>query len=246
MIAVVIMAAGKGTRMNSDLPKVLHPIAGRPMIQHVLTAARELQPQRLIVIVGHQRERVIAELVKQGIEFVVQEPQLGTGHAVLQARPLLNDFRGEIVILSGDVPLLRAATLQQLVKEHRSKGVVATVISTIAPNPQGYGRIVRDESGDFQQIVEQREATDEIRAIQEINSGIYCFNSNSLFQVLTQVKPDNSKGEYYLTDVIRILKGNGEAVQAVNIAGFWEVCGINTVAELAEAEKAFLQAKVVS
>ncbi len=245
MIAVVIMAAGKGTRMNSDLPKVLHRIDGQPLIAHVLAAARELTPQRLIVIVGHRRAEVKREIKASDVEFALQEPQLGTGHAVLQTKPLLNDLAGEIVILSGDVPLLRAVTLQRLIRNHRSKHAAVTVLSTICPDPTGYGRIVRDERAEFTQIVEEREATPQIRAISEINSGIYCFNSKSLFSVLGQVKAENSKGEYYLTDVIRMLKERGETVQAVNIADFWEVRGINTVGELAEAEAAYLQAKAI-
>lgn len=231
--------------MNSDLPKVLHLINGRPLIAHVLAAARALSPQRLIIIVGHRREEVMAEISAPDVEFAIQDPQLGTGHAVLQAKPLLNDFAGEIVILSGDVPLLRAETLQRLISEHRTRNAVATVLSTVCPDPSGYGRIVRDEQGEFTQIVEEREATPQIRMISEINSGIYCFNSKSLLSVLGQVKAENSKGEYYLTDVIRMLKERGEAVQAVNIADFWEVRGINTVSELAEAEAAFLQAKAI-
>jgi UDP-N-acetylglucosamine diphosphorylase/glucosamine-1-phosphate N-acetyltransferase len=245
VIAVLVMAAGKGTRMNSDLPKVLHRIDGRPLIELVLAAARELKPDRLIVIVGHQREQVMREISDSDVEFAVQEPQSVTGHAVLQAVPLLNGFQGEIVILSGDVPLLRGQTLQHLVAVHRLRGVAATVLSTVTPDPTGYGRIVRDGIGQVVKIVEQRHATAEILTLSEINSGIYCFNFNSLIDVLGQVRADNTKGEYYLTDVIQILKNRGEAVQAVNIADFWEVRGINTNVELAEAEATFLRAKAM-
>jgi UDP-N-acetylglucosamine diphosphorylase/glucosamine-1-phosphate N-acetyltransferase len=245
MIAVIVMAAGKGTRMNSDSPKVMHHVGGQPLIEHVLAAARELHPNRLIVIVGHQREKVKASIQAPDVEFAIQEPQLGTGHAVLQAKPLLNDFAGEIVILSGDVPLLRAKTLQRLIHQHRSKRAAATVLSTTCPDPTGYGRIVRDIQGGFTQIIEEREASSDVKHIREINSGIYCFNSNDLLPALEELRTDNSKGEYYLTDVIRFLKDRGEIVQAVNIADFEEVRGINTIHELADAEAAFRQAKAL-
>lgn len=245
MIAVLVMAAGKGTRMNSDLPKVLHHINGKPLIEHVLDAARELKPDQLIVIIGHGREDVMKALAGENIQFAVQEPQLGTGHAVMQAQPLLNNFKGEIVILSGDVPLLRAATLQRLLAEHRSQNADVTVLSTTAPDPEGYGRIIRDEQGKFIKIVEDREADTSEKLVNEINSGIYCFESRMLFSSLAQLKPDNAKSEYYLTDIVQILNASGGLVQAVDIADFWEVCGINTIAELRAAEASLTQSKVM-
>jgi UDP-N-acetylglucosamine diphosphorylase/glucosamine-1-phosphate N-acetyltransferase len=238
LLAVIILAAGKGTRMNSDLPKVLHKICGKTLIQHVLRTARELDPERVVVIVGHRRDEVKAELRDCDAECVVQEPQLGTGHAVLQTAPLLSEFTGDVIVLSGDVPLLKTNTLKQLIRDHQKSGVAVTVLSTMAPDPKGYGRIVRKQDGSFSRIVEEREASAVERQIAEINSGIYCFRAGSLFDALRSVGADNSKGEYYLTDVIGILRGQGKTVQAVNLAEFREVQGINTQAELANAEEA--------
>ena len=245
MTAVVIMAAGKGTRMNSDLPKVLHRIRDRPLIDHVLATARQLHPERLILIVGHNHERVMAAVTGTDVEFVVQEPQLGTGHAVMQVLPLLNNFAGEVVILSGDVPLLQATTLLRLIFEHRSQSADVTVLSTIAPDPSGYGRIIRNGRGKFIKIVEHRDATPDELCVREINSGIYCFNAKALFQALADLRPENAKGEYYLTDAVHILNIRGRVMQAVDIADFWEVCGINTMEELHSAEAALAQRKVM-
>jgi UDP-N-acetylglucosamine diphosphorylase/glucosamine-1-phosphate N-acetyltransferase len=237
LLAIVILAAGKGTRMNSDLPKVLHTLDGVPLIEHVLRAARPLKPARTVVIVGHQRQQVLDQLKDSGVEFAVQEPQLGTGHAVQQAKPVLDGFRGAVIVLSGDVPMLRAATLKKLLEAHQHSGAAATVLSTQAENPTAYGRIIRDAEGRFLRIVEEREATAEEKAIHEINSGIYCFNSEELFTTLRDVRADNSKGEYYLTDVVGLLRRQGLPVQAVDFADFNEVQGINTVAELASAQR---------
>ena len=245
MIAILIMAAGKGTRMNSDLPKVLHAINGKPLIDHVLIAARQMHPERLVVIVGHQRDEVMRVVGSDGIQFAVQDPQLGTGHAVMQTKPLLNDFLGDVVILSGDVPLLRAPTLQRLLVEHRAKNADATVLTTQAQNPTGYGRIIRNKQGNFVKIVEEREASDSEKVIKEVNSGIYCFRSLELFAALSELKPGNSKGEYYLTDVIQILNAHGKLVQAVDIADFWEVCGINTIPELKAAEDRLIRSRAI-
>jgi UDP-N-acetylglucosamine diphosphorylase/glucosamine-1-phosphate N-acetyltransferase len=238
VLAIVILAAGKGTRMKSDLPKVLHRLGGKPLIAHVLDTAHALAPDRMVVIVGHRREEVIALLADSGVEWVVQDPQLGTGHAVLQTRNVLSEFQGDTVVLSGDVPLLKAATLQHLIEFHRQENASATVLSTYADDPAGYGRIIRGSDGQFVRIVEEREASPLEKAIHEINSGVYCFRANELFQALIQVKSDNSKGEYYLTDIIGILKTSGKKVQVYDKAKYREVQGINTLAELAEAEAA--------
>jgi UDP-N-acetylglucosamine diphosphorylase/glucosamine-1-phosphate N-acetyltransferase len=244
MLAVVIMAAGKGTRMKSDLPKVLHVLGGQSLIDYVLKTAEQLHPDRLVIIVGHKHEEVRKHIGNRAI-FVRQEPQLGTGHAVQQVEEALNDFEGDVVVLTGDAPLLRAGTLQKMQDEHNKVKAVATVLSAIALNPFGYGRIVRDEAGRFLRIVEEKDATPEEKAIAEVNSGVYFFDSALLFSTLKQVKPNNSKGEFYLTDVIGLLKDSGKTVQAVKLADYYEIRGINTVEELQDAEKRFHSANTV-
>jgi UDP-N-acetylglucosamine diphosphorylase/glucosamine-1-phosphate N-acetyltransferase len=236
VLAIIVLAAGKGTRMNSDLPKVLHRLSGVPLIHHVLNAAEQLHPDRTVVVVGHRRSEVMASLTGRKAEFAVQDPQLGTGHAVQQAVPILNGYSGEVVVLSGDVPLLRAKTLKALLSKHQSAKATATVLSTVAPDPTAYGRIVRDTSGVFIKIVEEREANEQEKKVREINSGVYCFDATMLFRGLGEIRADNSKGGYYLTDVIAVLRQAGEIVQAVDLADYREVRGINTVAELEDAE----------
>jgi UDP-N-acetylglucosamine diphosphorylase/glucosamine-1-phosphate N-acetyltransferase len=236
LLTIIILAAGKGTRMKSDLPKVLHRLGGKPLIVHVLKTARELRPDRLLVVVGHGRDAVLKELVNTGADGVVQEPQLGTGHAVLQCRATLSDFAGDVVVLSGDVPLLKSATLQKLVERHRHSGASASVLTARTDDPGEYGRIVRGEDGEFVGIAEARDATPQQREIREINSGIYCFRASALFGALGRVRTDNRKGEYYLTDVVGLLAKAGHNVQAFELTDFTEVQGINTVSELAQAE----------
>jgi len=239
LLAIVIMAAGKGKRMESEIPKVLHLLAGRPFIDYVLDAASVLSAITTVVVIGHKREQVQDHLEGRGVQFAVQDPPLGTGHAVLQAEPLLAGFVGGIVVLSGDVPLIQRKTLARLVETHQQSRNAATVLTTIAENPTGYGRIVRDEAGVFKGIVEEREASAAIRQVTEVNSGVYVFDSAQLFDYLKQVRPDNRKGEYYLTDLIEIMIKAGRHVEAHSLAAFWEVRGINTKQELRDAEREY-------
>ncbi len=239
MLAVIVMAAGKGKRMESEIPKVLHLLAGRPFIDYVLDAASVLCADATVAVIGHKREQVRSHLEGRGVQFVVQDPPLGTGHAVLQAEPLLAGFVGDIVVLSGDVPLIQRTTLAQLVEIHRQRRNATTVLTTVAENPAGYGRIVRDEKGVFSAIVEEREASAEVRQVKEINSGIYVFDSTEFFDYLKQIQPDNRKGEYYLTDLIEIMVKAGKRVEAYPVADFWEVRGINTKQEVKEAEREY-------
>ena len=239
MLAVIIMAAGKGKRMESELPKVLHLLVGRPFIDYVLDAASVLCADTTVVVIGHKREQVRDHLDGRGVQFVVQDPPLGTGHAVLQAEPILAGFTDDIVVLSGDVPLIQRTTLARLVEIHQQRRNTATVLTTIVENPTGYGRIVRDEKGVFAAIVEEREASAEVRQVREINSGIYVFDSTELFDYIKQIRPDNRKGEYYLTDLIEIMIKAGKRVEAHPVAAFWEVRGINTKLELREAEREY-------
>lgn len=239
MLAIIVLAAGKGKRMDSDLPKVLHPLSGKPLIEHVLSAAEYLQPDKTIVVTGHKREQVEACLKGRAYHFVVQEPPKGTGHAVMQAESALRGINGDVVVLSGDVPLLRGETLARLLEIHRQNQNAASVLSTILQNPEGYGRIVREKDGSFQAIIEEKEASSDIKQIKEINSGIYAFNTQELFEYLQHVQPNNRKGEYYLTDVIGLMVEAKMRVEAHAIADFREVRGINTQQELQDAENEY-------
>src|SRR5262245_42037450 len=203
-LAIIIIAAGKGTRMRSPLAKVLHPLAGRPLLTDVLDVAQALLPQRLVVVVGHQAEAVRQVCEPYGVTCVVQEPQLGTGHAVAQAEPVLGDFPGDVLVLYGDVPLLQPATAQALCDEHRHQQAAVTVLTAVLDNPGGYGRILRDAQGRLARIVEERDATDAEKAVHEINSGVYCLQAPFLFPALRRVDRQNAQGEQYLTDVVAV------------------------------------------
>ena len=239
-VNVLILAAGLGTRMKSDIAKVLHKLDGRPLIAHVARTAAALQPQKIHVIIGHQAEEVQAavetEVGKESAGFVHQVEQRGTGDAVLAANDVLAKSNSTILILSGDVPLVRAETLKNLLAAHQSENAACTILTMRMENPTGYGRIVRDDQNAFCKIVEQKDATEEERQIREINSGIYCFDSNNLFDALAEVRPANNQGEYYLTDVAGILKNRNERVSLFAHADVREVSGVNTRAELAEFE----------
>ncbi len=235
-LVTVIMAAGKGTRMKSDLAKVLHPIDGQPMIHYVIQLARDLGSKRVIAIIGHQKERVREELDYEHIEFSVQEPQLGTGHAVMQAKSLLHDYDGDVLVLSGDVPLLSETTMRRLIDLHKDHTALATVLTTVMPDPTGYGRVIRAANGDVVKIVEHKDATDDERKIKEINSGIYVFHSKELFSALKKINSNNAQNEYYLPDVLKIMISENKKVSALITEDFHEISGINTVEQLKEAE----------
>jgi bifunctional UDP-N-acetylglucosamine pyrophosphorylase/glucosamine-1-phosphate N-acetyltransferase len=239
---VVILAAGKGTRMKSARPKVLHRVAGRPMIDQVLQTASALSPTSITVVVGHQAELVQSTLKgRPGLTFVVQEPQLGTGHALLQAEPALDGASGTLVLLSGDVPLLTAGTLKSLVDRHISSRAAATVVTANVDEPHGYGRIVRTSSPDrsgqqIARIVEERDATADERAIREINSGIYAFALDGLFDRVRRIGADNAQREYYLPDLVTIFRREGRPVETVS-APAREILGINSRSELAAVSR---------
>jgi bifunctional UDP-N-acetylglucosamine pyrophosphorylase / glucosamine-1-phosphate N-acetyltransferase len=231
---VVILAAGKGTRMKSADPKVLHHAAGLPLIEHVLRAADTLQPTTTVVVVGHMADRVEDSLRKRlGLRFALQQPQLGTGHALLQAKPHLAGMSGTVVLLSGDVPLLRPATLQALVQTHQARRAAATVLTARVDRPDGYGRIVRKD-GKIAAIVEHKDATAAERAIDEINSGIYAFALEPLFDALASIGAANAQGEYYLPDLVRIYRERGLAVETVSLDDAREILGVNSRRELAD------------
>lgn len=239
--AVIILAAGEGTRMKSDTPKVLHAICGDTLLGHVLAAARETDPVRVIVVVGHRRREVTAYLAQHAPDAqpVVQHRQGGTGHAVRTVIEEVGLDHGTIVVTCADTPLLRGETLAALVREHQATEASATVLTARVANPAGYGRIIRDESGDFLAIVEEADATPEQRAVDEINSGVYAFEAHLLGDAVKRVPTDNVKGEEYLTDVVAILRAEGQHVASVTLEDPDEVLGVNDRAQLARARHIF-------
>jgi bifunctional UDP-N-acetylglucosamine pyrophosphorylase / glucosamine-1-phosphate N-acetyltransferase len=236
---VLVMAAGLGTRMKSNRAKVLHELGGRPLIAHVVRTAASLNPQRIYVVVGHQAEEVEAAALAEAGELVspvMQAQQRGTGDAVESARAQLENSDSLLLVLSGDVPLIKTETLQKLIEHHRAAAATCTILAVRLENPTGYGRIIRDEQGRFLRIVEQKDATEEERQVREINSGIYCFETADLYAALRRIEPKNQQGEYYLTDVAEIMLASGRKVEVYIHNDAREVSGINTRAELAEFE----------
>lgn len=232
----VVLAAGKGTRMRSPLPKVLHPLAGRPLLWHVLRTLRDAGAHRIIVVTGYGADQVEAAFrSEKDVAFVRQEPQLGTGHAVMQAVPLLSEADDTVLVACGDMPLLRAETLRRLVDDYRSAHALAGVLTARVPNAGSYGRIVRDADGAFQGIVEAKDARPDQQAITEINTGTYCFRVPQLIESLQHLRPDNAQGEYYLTDVPGMLAQRG-AVTTTFVTDDAEWQGINNQRDLAAAD----------
>ena len=233
---ILILAAGMGTRMKSDLAKVLHRLDGRPLIEHVCKTALSLKPKKVLVVVGHQadevRNTVCSSFGETTVEFVKQEKQLGTGDAVKSAQSHFEGNGADLLVLSGDVPLIRAETLRELIAVHRLENAACTILTVHLADPFGYGRIVRGDSG-FERIVEQKDATESQREIAEINSGIYCFDSRKLFNALSRVETHNSQGEYYLTDVPRLMLDDGEMVALFLHDRPVEVEGVNDRKQLA-------------
>jgi len=237
-LAIIVMAAGKGTRMLSDLPKVLHKANGRPLIDYVLDTSYALEPQKVILIIGHQSELVKAATARYRLSTALQEPQLGTGHAVMQAENQLGNFEGEVLILSGDAPLVNALTLQNLIAFHHSRNAAATVLTADMDDPTGYGRVIRlNDSDTVLKIVEQKDASAKELLVREINSGIYVFNARILFEALAEITTDNAQNEYYLTDVFSICFQSGKRVCAFKTDNPNEIIGINTPEQLKEAER---------
>lgn len=233
---IVVLAAGQGTRMKSKLYKVLHPVAGVPMVECVIRQVEKLQPEEIVTVVGCGAEKVKA-LLGDRSQYVLQKEQLGTGHAVLQAKNLLQDKEGTTLVICGDTPLLQAATLEKLFEEHERRGAAATILSAEMDNPFGYGRIIRDSFGNVQKIVEQKDATEEEQAVTEINTGTYCFDNKKLFESLEKVGNDNAQGEYYLPDVISILKQEGNTVAAYQMDDANDSLGVNDRIALAKANQ---------
>lgn len=236
----VILAAGQGTRMKSKLYKVLHRICGKTMVEHVLTQVEKSKMDEIVTVVGHGAQKV-EETLGDRTEYALQKEQLGTGHAVLQTEKLLGGKKGITLIACGDTPLFTTQTFNELFEYHQQKGAVATVLTATAENPFGYGRIVRNDLGIVEKIVEQKDATKEETAIKEINTGVYCFDNEALFDALHKINNDNVQGEYYLTDVMEIFKKQHEIVAAYKMKDFSESMGVNDRVALAAATKLMRQ-----
>ncbi|WP_044895796.1 bifunctional UDP-N-acetylglucosamine diphosphorylase/glucosamine-1-phosphate N-acetyltransferase GlmU [Bacillus alveayuensis] len=232
----IILAAGQGTRMKSKLYKVLHPVCGKPMVEHVVDQVSKLHLEKIVTVVGFGAEQVKAQIGEKS-EFALQKEQLGTAHAVMQAASYLGDKEGVTLVICGDTPLITADTMKALLEHHAKTNAKATILTAIAEDPTGYGRIIRNAEGHVEKIVEHKDATEAERKVKEINTGTYCFDNKSLFHALTKVSNDNAQGEYYLPDVIEILKKQGEIVSAYQTDVFEETLGVNDRAALSQAEK---------
>jgi len=245
-LATVILAAGKGTRMQSDLPKVLHTVCGKPMIDYVVECARELNSEKIVVIIGHQREKVMDHLNEQFImiDYAVQDPQLGTAHAVRMSESILGrgQFEGSVLVLSGDVPLIQAKSLQDMIEHHQQSGAVATLMITRTEDPTGYGRIVRGDDGKLERIVEEKDIeSDQVRQTKEVNCGIYLFKAQKLFETLPKVDNNNQQNEYYLPRVVELYLEGGDLVETYLNPEMSETHGVNTRQQLEEVERKLLE-----
>ncbi|WP_047986263.1 bifunctional UDP-N-acetylglucosamine diphosphorylase/glucosamine-1-phosphate N-acetyltransferase GlmU [Ornithinibacillus californiensis] len=232
----IILAAGQGTRMKSKLYKVLHPVLGKPMVQHVLEQVKAVDLEDVVTVVGFGSDQV-KDLLGDNTKFVLQEEQLGTGHAVMQAEELMKDKKGTTIVVCGDTPLITQETFEKLFEHHEQEGAKATILTAKAPNPFGYGRVIRNDKNEVERIVEQKDASPEEQLVDEINTGTYCFDNEALFEALKGVSNNNSQGEYYLPDVIEILKNKSEKVSGFQILNVDETLGVNDRVALSQAEK---------
>lgn len=239
--AAIVLAAGKGKRMNSDLPKVLHPLAGRPIIDHVLDSLEPMGIDLTVVIVGHGADQVTDAVAPRGVKTVLQAEQLGTGHAVMVAEPALADFTGTVLTLTADVPLLATATMKAFLAYHEDEEAACTVMTTMLADPTGYGRIVRAADETVQAIVEHKDADEAQLKIHEINTGILAFDSNLLFDHIDELSQSNAQGEYYLTDMVGIFRRHTYKVAGFVVENNAEVRGINSPEQLEELERIYLR-----
>lgn len=243
-LKTLILAAGKGTRMKSNIPKIIHKVNGMPMISKIINVLNNLNPEENILILGYKKEDVL-KVIGEDSSYVLQNEQLGTGHAVMQAKEKLKDYDGDVMILCGDTPLLKSETLKALFDFHKSTNATTTILTSIYENPFGYGRIVK-ENGFVRAIVEEKEATQKIKKIKEVNAGVYCFNAKELFKALDKIDNNNEKGEYYLTDVIGIQVKENKKVQSFILEDSQEILGVNSKVELALANQVLRERKNIS
>jgi len=236
-LRVVVLAAGKGTRMNSDLPKVLHKLQSKPLIDYVIDESELLNPKEIILVVGFKKESVIKHTESRiNLKYATQIEQLGTGHAVLQTNELLKNRKGHILILYGDVPNIKASTLQPIVNDHISNNRDLTLITAEIDDPTGYGRIIRDKNGNLLKIVEEKDCSDDEKKIKEWNPGIYIFKIPEVFKILNNIKTNNASKEYYLTDAIGLAQQSNMQIKAIKIENSDEVIGVNTADQLKELQ----------
>jgi len=239
-IGTIILAAGKGTRMKSDKPKVVFEFAGKPMINRVVETANKIESEVIAVVVGYKKDIVVETVPpSEKIIFVEQKEQNGTGHAVMVTEPVFRNFEGDVFILCGDVPLLRYQTLEKMLAQHRRENASCTVLTAITDEPLSYGRIVRDKQEKVWKIVEFKDASKTEKEIKEINTGIYCFDSRDLFSALKNTDNNNNQNEYYLTDVLEIMHNNGKLVTSVVLDDIVEASGVNSKEQLTELEKEY-------
>ena len=231
-VVAVVLAAGLGKRIGVDIPKVMLEWRGRPLVRWVTEALHEARIIRTILVVGHKGEMIEAEYLGEPVDLVWQQERLGTAHAVLQAEPELRDFAGHILVMLGDAPRIRSTTIRQMVTRHVETGAAATILTAEVPDPSGYGRVIADTEGNVDRVVEHRDADDRVRSIREINSGMICFRSEGLFDLLRRIGNDNQQGEYYLTEAIGLLRAAGKKVIAWRADDPREVLGVNTLEEL--------------
>ncbi|HXF75979.1 MAG TPA: bifunctional UDP-N-acetylglucosamine diphosphorylase/glucosamine-1-phosphate N-acetyltransferase GlmU [Methylomirabilota bacterium] len=236
-LGVILLAAGQGTRMKSDLPKVLHPLGGKPLFLHVLDTAQKLRPEKIAVVIGHRGEAVKRACARDGVAWVVQERQLGTGQAVLCAKEAFDGFAGDVLILSGDVPLIGEKTLRAMIERHQSRSAALTLLTANLDEPRGYGRILRDPRGKLVGIVEEKDASDAQRDLREVNAGVYLAAAPFLFGALKQIKNHNRQGEYYLPDIVTVGLRQGKTIETLEAEDARETMGVNTREELAFMEK---------
>ena len=244
-LKTLVLAAGKGTRMKSSTPKIIHKVNGVPMISKILEVLNDINSEENILILGYKKDEIL-KVVGEDIPYVMQTEQLGTGHAIKMASEKLKNYDGDVMVLCGDTPLLRSETLKELYNFHKENNATTTILTSIYENPFGYGRIVKDESGLVKAIIEEKEANPEIKKIKEVNAGVYCFNSIELFKALEKITNNNEKGEYYLTDVIGIQVNENKKVQSFILEDNVEILGVNSKVELAQASAELRRRKNIS